>query len=151
MTSQHIGAAGELLVQYLLLKHGIDSARMTTDSGIDLVVYTPGRSTAATVQVKANALAAPSGGSGKHAIGWNFPVSCPAQYLALTHLETDSAWILTIPEAEALAQQHRETVHRIHWYTDETVRSRGDRTVRRQSDMERYRLEARIPELFLPK
>jgi hypothetical protein len=28
---QHIGAVGELLVQYQLLKIGIDSARMTTD------------------------------------------------------------------------------------------------------------------------
>ena len=41
MSTQHIGAAGELLVQYQLLKMGIDSARMTTDAGIDLVVYPP--------------------------------------------------------------------------------------------------------------
>ena len=33
MTTQHIGAAGELLVQYRLLKLGIDSARLTTDAG----------------------------------------------------------------------------------------------------------------------
>ena len=31
-----------LLVQYQLLKMGIDSARMTTDAGVDLVVYAPG-------------------------------------------------------------------------------------------------------------
>ncbi|MGV0872113.1 hypothetical protein [Mycolicibacterium sp. XJ879] len=30
--TQAIGAAGELLVQYQLLKLGIDSARLTTDS-----------------------------------------------------------------------------------------------------------------------
>lgn len=36
-TTQQIGAAGELLVQYKLLKLGIDSSAMTTDSGIDLV------------------------------------------------------------------------------------------------------------------
>jgi hypothetical protein len=42
MSTQHIGAAGELLVQYQLLKIGIDSARMTTDAGVDLVVYAPG-------------------------------------------------------------------------------------------------------------
>lgn len=40
--TQAIGAAGELLVQYQLLKLGIDSARLTTDSGIDLVMYVPG-------------------------------------------------------------------------------------------------------------
>ena len=37
------GAAGELLVQYQLLKIGIDSARMTADAGLDLVVYAPGQ------------------------------------------------------------------------------------------------------------
>lgn len=52
--TQAIGAAGELLVQYQLLKLGIDSARLTTDSGIDLVMYVPGHHTAATIQVKAN-------------------------------------------------------------------------------------------------
>jgi hypothetical protein len=38
--NQAIGAAGELFVQYQLIKSGIDSARLTTDSGIDL--YIPG-------------------------------------------------------------------------------------------------------------
>lgn len=51
--TQVIGAAGELLVQYQLLKHEIDSARLTTDSGIDLVMYVPGTREAMTVQVKA--------------------------------------------------------------------------------------------------
>jgi len=35
------GLPGELIVQYQLLKMGIDSARMTTDAGVDLVVYAP--------------------------------------------------------------------------------------------------------------
>lgn len=34
-TRQHIGSAGELLVQYKLLKFGIDSAAMTTDSELN--------------------------------------------------------------------------------------------------------------------
>ena len=42
MRTQHIGAGGELLVQYQLLKMGIDSSRMTIDAGIDLVMYAPG-------------------------------------------------------------------------------------------------------------
>ena len=64
MTTQHTGAAGELLVQYQLLKVGIDSARLTTDAGIDLVVYAPGTAEATTVQVKANLAAKPAGGKG---------------------------------------------------------------------------------------
>ncbi len=47
-----MGAAGELLVQYKLLKLGIDSARLTTDSGIDQVMYLPESKSAATIQVK---------------------------------------------------------------------------------------------------
>jgi len=33
-TTLQIGSAGELLVQYKLLKNGVDSAAVTTDSGI---------------------------------------------------------------------------------------------------------------------
>jgi hypothetical protein len=36
--TQIIGAAGEALVTYKLLKHSIDSARMTTDAGVDVVM-----------------------------------------------------------------------------------------------------------------
>jgi len=77
-----IGAAGELLVQYGLLKHGIDSARMATDSGIDLVMYVPGTTTAATIQVKTNFAPTPAGGTGKLHLGWNFPHTCRAEWLA---------------------------------------------------------------------
>ena len=39
--TQIIGAAGEVLITYKLLKFGIDGARTTTDAGVDLVnVYT---------------------------------------------------------------------------------------------------------------
>ena len=51
METAAIGTAGELLVQYKLLKYGIDSARLTVDAGIDLVMYVPGHH-AATIQVK---------------------------------------------------------------------------------------------------
>lgn len=45
-----IGAAGELLVQRELLRCGIDSARLTTDYGIDLVAIEGKK--AFTIQVK---------------------------------------------------------------------------------------------------
>jgi len=64
MNTQRIGAADELLVQYQLLKAGIDSARMTTDAGGDLMVYAPGDRSASTVQVKTNMGAKPAGGRG---------------------------------------------------------------------------------------
>jgi len=48
LTTQQIGKLGELLVQYRLLSFGIESAHLTTDSGIDLVAYSPNRNTAFT-------------------------------------------------------------------------------------------------------
>lgn len=146
MTTQHIGAAGELLVQYRLLKLGIDSARMTTDAGIDLVVYSPVRSEAVTVQVKTVERAMPAGGTGKLAIGWNFPHGCPAQMLAAVSLDEDKVWLFTIGEAQALAQQHSNSgTRRLYWYTDEAVGAQA----RRQSEMSDYLLEARADPLFL--
>ena len=108
MSTQHIGAAGELLVQYQLLKMGIDSARMTTDAGVDLVVYAPGDRSASTVQVKTNMSAKPAGGRGPLSRGWYFPDQCPAQLLAFVALDTDTAWLFTLKEAQELAQQHSE-------------------------------------------
>lgn len=146
MTTQHIGAAGELLVQYKLLKLGIDSARLTTDSGIDLVVYSPAKTQALTVQVKAVERSMPSGGTGKLAIGWTFPHDCPAQMLATVSLEEDKVWLFTLDEARNLAQQHGPTgTRRLYWYTDESIRVLS----RRQSDMQSYLLEARAAQLFL--
>ena len=78
MKTQHIGVAGELLVQYQLLKIGIDSSRMTIDAGIDLVVYAPGNRTASTVPVKTIMGAKPAGGRGALTRGWFFPDQCPA-------------------------------------------------------------------------
>lgn len=49
---EKIGAAGELLVQYKLVKEEIDSARLTTDAGVDLVAYSPNGSKAYTIQIK---------------------------------------------------------------------------------------------------
>jgi len=40
---------GELLVQYKLIKYGIDSSTMTTDAGIDLVAYSSRNTRAYTI------------------------------------------------------------------------------------------------------
>ena len=147
-TTQHIGAAGELLVQYQLLKLGIDSARLTTDAGIDLVVYSPATGSATTVQVKTVERATPAGGTGRQAIGWNFPHDTPARLLAFTLLEKDLVWLFTAVEARRVAQQRSpKDVRRLYWYTDLTMRQR-DGVPLIQSDMEKYLLSLRAPVLF---
>ncbi|WP_166880006.1 hypothetical protein [Salinibacterium sp. ZJ450] len=148
MTTQHIGAAGEILVQYQLLKLEIDSARLTTDSGVDLVVYSPGDGAATTVQVKTVRSPMPSGGSGKAAIGWSFPHDCQADMLAVTSLSTDTVWLFTLAEARELAQQHTTAgARRLYWYTDEAIAQKNGVPLK-QSDMAGYLLSARAPILF---
>lgn len=73
LSTQQIGKLGELLVQYRLLSFGIESASLTTDSGVDLVAYASSRNTAFTVQVKTNLKPKPSGGKGKAGLDWWVP------------------------------------------------------------------------------
>jgi hypothetical protein len=68
--------------QYKLIKRGIDSARLTTDSGIDLVMYIPGTTEAHTVQVKTIVNPFLDGGTGPLVAGWVLPRTCKAQWLA---------------------------------------------------------------------
>lgn len=147
MTTQHIGAAGELLVQYQLLKIGIDSARLTTDAGIDLVVCAPSNAEATTVQVKANLAAKPAGGKGQLSRGWDFPHSCPAQLLALVALDCDAVWLFTMAEARDLAQQHSpKGIRKLYWFLDPPTG--GAAGARHQNEMAQFMLGARAPLLF---
>ena len=148
-TTQHIGAAGELLVQYQLLKLGIDSARLTTDSGIDLVAFDSATGEALTVQVKTMDRATPSGGTGRKSIGWSFPDNTRAQILAFAHLEEDRVWLFTSAEARQIAQQHSVTnTRRLYWYTDlSTPQKNGAPLI--ETDMNSFLLTTRAPRLFM--
>ena len=61
MNKQQIGKAGELLVQYKLLRSGIESSPLTTDSGIDIVAFSKRQQKPFTIQVKTNEKPKPSG------------------------------------------------------------------------------------------
>jgi len=82
LTTAQIGKCGELLVQYRLLLCGIESAPMTTDTGVDLVAYSPKDGDARTIQVKTNKEAKPGGGSGKSALDWWLRDDSPAELVA---------------------------------------------------------------------
>jgi hypothetical protein len=147
MSTQHIGAAGKLLVQYQLLKMGIDSARMTTDAGIDLVVYAPGDRSASTVEVKTNMSSKPEGGRGPLSRGWYFPDQCPAQLLAFVALDTDTAWLFTLNEAQGLAQQHSERgIRQLYWRLEPALA--GPKSPRYEAQMIGYLLATRAAQLF---
>jgi hypothetical protein len=149
VTTQHIGAAGEILVQYQLLKLEIDSARLTTDSGVDLVVYSPFDASATTVQVKTMRIPTPAGGTGKLSIGVNFPNDCKADLLAVTLLSTNDVWLFTLAEAQALAQQHTSSgSRRLYWYTDATM-NQVNGVPLKMADLDLYKLENRAASMFL--
>lgn len=146
-TTQHIGAAGELLVQYKLLKFGIDSAAMTTDSGIDLVAYSPKTSRAYTIQVKSKDAPRKAGGKGKSALSWDLKVSNKAELVAIADLSTDSVWLFTHAEFEKYAQQLSPTgLLKLYMYVDESVNTKQQMAM--MSQFETFRLENRVVTFF---
>jgi len=104
LTTQQIGKCGELLVQYHLLQNGIESAPMTTDSGIDLVAYSTKANKALTIQVKTNQKPKPGGGKGRLAIDWWVPKNSDAELFAFVELKQEQIWIVKNEEMETLAQ-----------------------------------------------
>lgn len=64
-----IGRCGELLVQFSLLRRGVESAPMTTDTGVDLVAYAPKIARPLSIQVKTNLAAKPGRWEGKKGVG----------------------------------------------------------------------------------
>ncbi|MHC3126083.1 hypothetical protein OB03_01690 [Brevundimonas sp. GN22] len=145
MKTAHIGAAGELLVQYRLLKHGIDSAAMTIDDGIDLVAYSPRLRDAVTIQVKTINQPKPGGGKGKLANNWRLRESSPATLVALCDLSTDRTWIFRHEEFVKEAQQHSKGTAHLYFYVDRTARVPSQSM---EAHFDRYLIERRIDELF---
>lgn len=146
LNSLFIGSAGELLVQYQLVKYGIDSARLTTDSGIDLVMYVPGTEVAATVQVKAVHDPKPASGKTTPRIGLHFPDTCKAQWLAIADLSRDRVWLIRTEHARKMAQQHRPDGTRALYWDSNTTERIGKPYA--ETDMDGYRLPVVVAHLL---
>jgi hypothetical protein len=114
LTTQHIGRLGELLVQYELLRYGIDSSPMTVVAGVDLVAYSGMSGRSVTIQVKTSLKPKPGGGKGAPGIDWWVSDDCPAELYAFADLSTRRVWLFTKEELKAAAQQH--SGGRMHFY-----------------------------------
>lgn len=125
LSTAQIGKCGELLVQYRLLLLGIESAPMSTDTGIDLVAYSPAISAAVTLQVKTNLRPKPGGGKGRLALDWWIPEHTPAALVALVDLASERVWIFTPQELRAQAQQCSSGRLHIYMYTDPAARPKN--------------------------
>lgn len=136
---------GELLVQYQLLKLGIDSARLTTDSGIDLVMYVPGSREAHTIQVKATSTHYPYGAGTPAQLWWLFPVTSKAGWLAMVDLPRDSAWLFRTQDAVNLASCDRQGNATMTWYLQDNPRRR---TSGFEPEFDEYRLRTVIATLL---
>lgn len=148
LTSAQIGRCGELLVQYELLLLGVDSSRMSTDAGVDLVAYSPVSELPKTIQVKANLKPKPGGGKGKPSLDWWIPEGSPAQIVALTDLSTRRIWIFKMQEIAKVAQQRSSGKFHLYMNTDPTLRPRKTDRLSFAYEFERYLLENRSHELF---
>ena len=145
--TRHIGKAGELLVQYKLIKHGIDSSFMTTDAGVDLVADSPRNNKAYTLQVKTKEKPRPGGGKGKLAMGWDLRETSPADLVAVTDISTDSVWLFTHSEFIEFAQQHSaKGIYKLYMYVDETIKTKKDKALK--SQFTDYLIDKRIKTLF---
>ena len=142
LTTAQIGKCGELLVQYRLLLLGVESAPMSTDTGIDLVAYSSIKAQPTTIQVKTNLKPKPGGGKGKLALDWWVPETTPASFVALADLSTEKVWLFTPEELQTHAQQRSGGRLHIYMYTDPTVRSRNTTGFVHVHEFERFLLSS---------
>ena len=148
LAKAQIGKCGELLVQYMLLLRGIESAPMSTDTGVDLVAYSPKLARPTTIQIKANLKAKPGGGKGKLALDWWIDESTPVEYVALVDLSSQRVWLLSKDELGKLSQQKSSGRFHIYMYTDPTVQPKKAGRLAHLYEFEKYTLENRAHEIF---
>lgn len=148
LTKQQIGKCGELLVQFELLKRGVESAPMTTDAGIDLVAFSDRRREALTIQVKANERPKPSGGKGSLALDWWVPVGSPADVVAFVDLSSLRVWLMTMQELAKYAQQQSGGRYHFFMIVDPNYRPTKKDRLARVEEFESFLLERKAASIF---
>lgn len=147
LSTAQIGKCGELLVQYRLLLLGIESAPMSTDTGVDLVAYPPRFAQAMTIQIKTNLKAKPGGGKGKKALDWWVSATIPATLIALVDLSSEKVWLFKKEELFELAQQRSSGRFHLYMYTDPSAKALKKRLAY-VYEFERFIISNRVNELF---
>ncbi len=147
---QQIGRCGKLLLQYALLKQGIETSQTTTDSGVDLVAYLSHRKKVITIQVKTNFKPKPVGGKGGLAFDWRVREEPKVDYYAFVDLESQGIWILSHRELADLAQRKPPGSSLYHFVMkkDSNAKPRPDGKKSRLFEFEKYRLENRLQKIF---
>lgn len=148
LSTQQIGRYGELLVQYMLLKHGVESAQLTTDPGIDLVAFPnvkaspEERRKPLTIQVKTSTH---RGSTDDQWLEWEIPEACPADYIALVDFNRDKFWLIGTEEFKKIAQHAAKGQLRLWWSLPEY---QSTRSKRKEEQFKEYEMNATIRKVF---
>ncbi|MDD2761392.1 MAG: hypothetical protein PHH11_14010 [Methylomonas sp.] len=145
MNTQQIGKAGELLVQYQLLKLGIESSPLTTDSGIDLVAFSNQKNKPFTIQVKANEKPKPGGGKGALALDWWLRENSPTELVALVDLSHNRTWLFLHSTFAQLAQQKSNGKFHFYMYLSDDVSAKKRAKV---CEFEEFLIENQVGSIF---
>ena len=148
LSTQQIGKCGELLVQFQLLKRGIESSQLTTDSGIDLVAYSRKEEKAYTIQVKTCFEPKPGGGKGRPILDWWVPTRNEAQLLAFVDLSNSKCWLIPSDKIQDLAQQRTESKFHFIMVIDPEAPPRKDGKAHFEYQFSEYLLENNIHRFF---
>ena len=144
LSTQQVGRCGEVLVQFELLKHGIDSAPMTTDVGIDLVALNPKTKDYVTIQVKTSS--SYEDGTSRW-VDWNMRKTCIAEYVATVDLKRNKIWMFTKEKFEVISTRTGKESRRLWWYIP-GHRPKTSTLSRFEEHFKKDDIESVIPVLF---
>lgn len=142
LNKQQIGRCGELLVQYLLLKQGIESAPLTTDFGIDLVAFRADNKNPVSIQVKTCTY---QSDSDKWVEFW-VANDCPAKHIALVDLERDKCWLFSFKEFTDIATKSGEG-SRLWWWLP-GYGSKRSKSKHKEENFTHFEMNNLIPKVF---
>ncbi len=151
LDTQQIGRCGELFVQYMLLKHGVESAPLTTDPGIDLVAFPnvkaspEERRKPLTIQVKTSTHHSEASYPMCKWLLWEIPNDCPADYIAAVDLERQKFWLISTKEFIQKAARCAKQRSRILWYIPGYE---GGKTGKTEEKFKEYEMDVAIPKVF---
>ena len=151
LTKQQIGRCGELLVQYVLLKHGVESALLTTDQGVDLVAFPnvsafpDKRGNPVTIQVKTSTHHSEASDPMCKWLLWVIPNNCPADYIATVDFERQKSWLIPTKEFTQKATHPTKELSRLWWYIPGYEPARAKK---RGEQFKEYEMDTAIPKVF---
>ena len=145
LNKRQVGRCGELLVQYMLLKRGIESASLTTDPGVDLVAFRDVKQKPVTIQVKTSTHLGDT--PVIKWIRWDIGADCPAEYIALVDLERNKSWLISMKDLWEITERPIDKDCWLWWYVPEHE-PEYTRKREKEEEFKEYEMDAAIFKVF---